>query len=629
MERGLPAELASELKKQISENEDWLIKRILYYAKKQGYTAYTSTLEEAWRASVAGLSRPVLNTPSNAFWLLELHPHSDFMNDPYAEFGVQEARRHRERGIDLMMFLGLFKYYRQTFEDLIFKLGLPDEDVRSCRIFMKRYFDRVELGFVDEWMRLSGESINEEMAQANRRLTNEKTMFLTTFESLKQPVVVADSFGETITMNQSAAELFAGFSAPGAVYYGGQHPDVHPAVMRKIREFLSAQTESHIYVQAIGESIFDVTFSRMKDISGKFIGLAVIMNDITERRRTESVLEESETFRRALMEGIDAAALVLDMEELSVVDYNSKVLELFSPDVAEKGFSEECPLFYEEAGGAKDSIFQLAQKSVSNEERLLELCRSGVKPVRLFTIEVWFQNRQHKVIIIFDITREKMLEKRANHLQQLEVLGDVAGSLPDLLQEAAEKVSDAATDEEASDSAAHICDVINALSSVTSYDCDSVSIDTNQLVKNCVLLTRSKWYPFADMDISLGRGRTGMFCCPDEMGQIFLNLLMNSAYAVRKKFEADGERGIIRIVTRYSGDFYEAKVSDTGIGIKKQDYKRIFDQGFSTKEVGRVTGNGLAVVYDLVVHRYKGTIEFRSVEGKGTEFILRFPVQPD
>lgn len=644
MERGLTQELASELKKQIAENEDWLIKRILYYAKNQGYTAYTSTLEEAWRASVAGLSKPILDTPSTSFLPLELNPHSDFMNDAYAEFGVLEAKKHRERGIDLIMFLGLFKYYRQTYEDLLFKLDMSAEDIKSCRTFLKRYFDRVELGFIDEWIKVGTEGINQELAIANRRLVNEKSMYLTTFESLKQPVVVVNGQGETIVMNQSAAELFAGFSTPGAVYYGGQHPEIHPAILKNVKEFLGAHHQSKNFTQAVGDSIFDVTFTRMKDVSGKFIGLAVIMNDITDKRRTESVLEESETLRKAFMEGIDAAALVLDMEAKSVVDFNSKVVELFTSKIADRGFTEECPLFYEEMGGAHASIFELAEASVSNEERLLEMCEAGMKPVRLFTIEVWFQNRRHKIVIIFDITREKMLERRANHIQHLEVLGDIAGSLPDMLGESAAHLQETMEQayysikggcdgsvmlseiSRAVDGANSINEIIGALASIVQYDTETAQIDMNQLVKNCVLLTKDKWHPYADVDMQLGGGARIMKCCPDEIGQIFLNLMMNSAYAVRKKSEAEGSRGVIRVSSRYSAAFYEVKIGDTGIGIKKQDYKRIFDQGFSTKEVGRVTGNGLAIVYDLVVRRYKGTIEFKSVEGKGTEFTVRLPL---
>jgi signal transduction histidine kinase len=258
--------------------------------------------------------------------------------------------------------------------------------------------------------------------------------------------------------------------------------------------------------------------------------------------------------------------------------------------------------------------------------------------VRLFSVEVWFHSKRHKILIIFDISREKMLEKRANHLQHLEILGDIAGSLPDMLGGSVNdlasiinlaKTSDCSDEDidRAINKVNEVKEVIDALESLVHYETETACIDMNQLIKNCIILTRDKWYPYADFGVRLGNGNKGIHCAPDEMGQVFLNLLVNAAYAVRKKFEADGERGSINIASRTVGSLFEVKISDSGIGIKKEDYTRIFDQGFTTKQVGRVTGNGLAIVYDIVVKRHKGTIEFKSVEGKGTEFTLKLPIK--
>jgi nitrogen-specific signal transduction histidine kinase len=634
MDKGLNQELASELKKQIAEHEDWLVKRILFYAKKNAYTAYTSTLEEAWRASIVGLSKPLLDTPSTSFWMPELHPHFDFKSDHYAQFGIVEAKKHRERGIDLIMFLGLFKYYRQAYEDLLFKIDMSLTDVKACRTFIKRYFDRVELGFIDGWMALSGEGINQEMADANRRLTNAKSLYLTTLESLTQPVMVFSETNEVKVMNEAAAELFAGSSSPGAVYYGGQKVKVSPLLLKSVEEFFKSHKQSGDVSISMGGRIFDVSFSRMKDVSGKFIGLAVIMNDITDKCNTEGYLKESEALRKAFMEGIDAAAFVLDMDVRRVADYNSRAEELF----AGCDFINSEPVFYEMQGGKGTSMYDLAESSINNEERFVEICRIGHKPVRLFSVEVWFHSKRHKILIIFDISREKMLEKRANHLQHLEILGDIAGSLPDMLGDSVNdlasivnmaKTSDCSDEDidRAINKVNEVKEVIDALESLVHYETETACIDMNQLIKNCIILTRDKWYPYADFGVRLGNGNKGIHCAPDEMGQVFLNLLVNAAYAVRKKFEADGERGSINIASRTIGSFFEVKLSDTGIGIKKEDYTRIFDQGFTTKQLGRVTGNGLAIVYDIVVKRHKGTIEFKSVEGKGTEFTLKLPIK--
>ena len=103
----------------IAKSEDWLIRRVLHYAREYSFTKYTSTLEEAWRMSIRGLSEPLLQALKEKNPVLELNPEADFTNDPVASFGILEAQRHRSRGITLSMFLGLMKYYRQSYIDLV------------------------------------------------------------------------------------------------------------------------------------------------------------------------------------------------------------------------------------------------------------------------------------------------------------------------------------------------------------------------------------------------------------------------------------------------------------------------------------------------------------------------------
>ena len=107
------------LKTILQQNEDWLMERILDYAINQGYAKYTSTLKEAWRLSISGLTASIIDGISHHQTIPEMSPEESFVDDPVAIFGVVEAQRHRERGISLGMFLGLLKYYRQSYMDLL------------------------------------------------------------------------------------------------------------------------------------------------------------------------------------------------------------------------------------------------------------------------------------------------------------------------------------------------------------------------------------------------------------------------------------------------------------------------------------------------------------------------------
>lgn len=114
-------------------------------------------------------------------------------------------------------------------------------------------------------------------------------------------------------------------------------------------------------------------------------------------------------------------------------------------------------------------------------------------------------------------------------------------------------------------------------------------------------------------------------CFPQKLSQVFLNILMNAAQAIERK-------GVIKISTRFVRDgrrSEDAKVvaviSDTGVGIPKENISKVFNPFFTTKPVGQGTGLGLSIVYDIV-KAHGGRISVDSEEGKGTSFTLTLPV---
>lgn len=110
-------------------------------------------------------------------------------------------------------------------------------------------------------------------------------------------------------------------------------------------------------------------------------------------------------------------------------------------------------------------------------------------------------------------------------------------------------------------------------------------------------------------------------CYPHQLNQVFMNLLVNAAQAIEKE-------GEIRILTRAFDGYVEIKISDTGQGIPDEDLSKIFDPFFTTKEVGKGTGLGLNMVYNII-QRHKATIDVESEVGKGTTFSMRLQTDPD
>jgi len=111
-------------------------------------------------------------------------------------------------------------------------------------------------------------------------------------------------------------------------------------------------------------------------------------------------------------------------------------------------------------------------------------------------------------------------------------------------------------------------------------------------------------------------------CQPSRLNQVFLNMLVNSADAIK-------ERGTITIRSGLEGALVWIEFEDTGSGIAAGDLARIFDPFFTTKAVGKGTGLGLSVSYGIV-HEHHGRIDVASQLGKGTVFRVWLPLrQPD
>jgi len=108
-------------------------------------------------------------------------------------------------------------------------------------------------------------------------------------------------------------------------------------------------------------------------------------------------------------------------------------------------------------------------------------------------------------------------------------------------------------------------------------------------------------------------------CFPQQLNQVFMNLLVNAAQAIE-------EKGEITIKTYHSGKSVVVEISDTGVGILHENLEHIFEPFFTTKEVGKGTGLGLSVVYGII-ESHGGKIEVESEVGKGSTFRVILPVR--
>jgi two-component system, NtrC family, sensor kinase len=113
-------------------------------------------------------------------------------------------------------------------------------------------------------------------------------------------------------------------------------------------------------------------------------------------------------------------------------------------------------------------------------------------------------------------------------------------------------------------------------------------------------------------------------CYPGKLNQVFLNIISNAVYAIKKKF-TDTDGGILTVATSFDADHVFISIADNGIGMDENTKRRLFEPFFTTKDVGEGTGLGMSIAYNTI-NKHNGQIIINSALGIGTEFIIKLPL---
>ena len=155
-----------------------------------------------------------------------------------------------------------------------------------------------------------------------------------------------------------------------------------------------------------------------------------------------------------------------------------------------------------------------------------------------------------------------------------------------------------------------------------------ISTNLIRVLESTIMVCRHEWKYVADITTDFDPNLPIIHCWQDQLSQAFLNLIVNSAQAIAETGALFPENpGNITISTQHLDNWVEIRIRDTGGGIPQAIEDKIFDPFFTTKEVGKGTGQGLAIVYDVVVQKHGGTVDFISEPEQGTTFIIRLPVE--
>lgn len=310
---GIMKEFTGTLKK----NREWIFNQLLKYATEQGYVKYSSTLKEAWLVSIDNLSESLVNALETSEEPFSMHPDDNFTDDPRMSYGVLQAQKHRERGINLGMFLGLLKYYRQSYIDLICQAGFDGESKKRYRLFVERFFDRMEIAVSIEWNQKDNSAAIKELQTANRNLTNEKNKYLTIFESIPNPVMFFDRQDGITDINHAALELIGVNTTPGSDYYGNVVlPPEFSWLVEKLRVFTVSGEQEFDFEKQLNNGktnqFLHVKFKKMLDVSDQYKGTVVILEDITHRKQAEEQLFAEKERLSLTLSSIGDAVIAVD-----------------------------------------------------------------------------------------------------------------------------------------------------------------------------------------------------------------------------------------------------------------------------------------------------------------------------
>ncbi len=154
-----------------------------------------------------------------------------------------------------------------------------------------------------------------------------------------------------------------------------------------------------------------------------------------------------------------------------------------------------------------------------------------------------------------------------------------------------------------------------------------VAADVNKLIENTITVAHNEWKYVADLVTDFDAALPLVPCITGEFNQVILNLIVNAAHAIGDRLLGDtAHKGRITIATRCRPGEVEVRVKDTGTGIPEEARSKVFYPFFTTKPVGKGTGQGLAIAHAVIVKKHGGTLTFETETGKGTTFFIRLPI---
>jgi PAS domain S-box-containing protein len=521
--------------------------------------------------------------------------------------------------------------------------------------------------------------------ESELELSSKSALLEAQLDSTIDGILVVDSDGRRILQNQRFIDMvrlppeLIDKNEDGALEYVLGLMKNRDSFLAKI-EYLNSHAEekSRDEIEFLDGTILDRYSAPVRDKQGKYYGRIWTFRDITIRRRNEEMLRTLST----LVEQSPVAVVITDPRgKISYINrkftkstgYSLEEMLGKNPRILNSGYSprEMYVTLWQTVLAGKEWQGEFRNQK-KNGEVFWE--SAVISPIVDETGKI-----THLVGMKQDITEQRAMESELRQAQKLEGIGQLAAgiaheintptqfvtdnltflqdackSLTDMLKlyreatnsalaeasPAAETLRKAERDldldfiseevpraiSQSLDGARRVANIVRAMKEFSHPDgVEKIDTDLNKAVESTITVARSEWKYVAEVETHFDETLPMVFCNRGEVNQVILNLVVNAAHAIRDKLK-ENEKGKITISTRRRDSFAEITISDTGTGIPEAIQTRIYEPFFTTKEVGKGTGQGLALAHTVVVKKHYGKIWFESKMGSGTTFYVHLPI---
>lgn len=295
-------ELAEVLATIFREGLSFIANRVRAYATDRGYADVAIFPPTAWESTVRGLTESLVSAIEDPTRRWDLHASEDLHSDLATRYGLIEARLLRARGVQLPVMLGLLKYYRRAYHDLLDSDSrVPDGRLIDARRIVTGYFDRIEVAVVGEWIPLADEQVIERLQSRNRDALSEKHLYSSVFDSIGHPIFLLDAEGKLHAHNAAAARDFGLADDPSPQFRGVMQGEplvpLASEVEGLIREGRKQWVVERRFEAQYGDRTYSCAMKRIDDPTGRDGWILVILYDVTDRAQRAQEVDAQVTTR--------------------------------------------------------------------------------------------------------------------------------------------------------------------------------------------------------------------------------------------------------------------------------------------------------------------------------------------